>query len=94
MLEWYFDENFAQATQSCSIILPANLLILPAGPWGPWGPWGRARGPDPGRSAHQFRCPGPGPGPSRPAGRIIKSGGRIIAHLRVHPESRNFTIET
>jgi len=66
----------------------------PMGPQGPEGPEGpheaqgagpRARGPGPGLLPAQILGPGPGPGPSRPAGRINKSAGRIIAHLRVHP---------
>jgi len=40
-------------------------------------------GPGPGPLPAPILGPGSGPGPSGPAGRIIKSGGRIIAHLRV-----------
>jgi len=55
----------------------------PMGPKEPMGPLGPGPGPGPGALRAPILGPGPGPGPSRPAGRIIKSGGRIIAHLRV-----------
>lgn len=49
------------------------------GPMGPMGPMGPRPGHGPGPFPAPILRPSPGPGPSSPA--IIKSAGRIIAHL-------------